>query len=353
MLNDKDVLEAVRRRLEERGDGMKLGLPDTAKVTWHPLLEGRIVRCIETRTQDERLHYGSIDLSDRPEYDTLSRYRLAPPKNLTKTQKVTLVQRGSVTERSCDDCSNGKKPCPRCQGRGDLPCEASTTCADCRGIDSCLRCEGTGDRIRNAPDGQQPVGEREVCRRCGALDAACPTCRGRGRATCTTCEGRGIRDCPDCDRAGTVPHQSCKGTGRTVTWTEATISRKPMIVPVKQPKAGVPYPARELARESGKWHALRLTHKDTLPENLADEFRNLAQPYLAPHEGEIGREATFKHLRLARVEVPQHPHRVYYVFPTDTSPQVLVLPSQQRTWQIAAAALGALLVLFLLLRLVS
>ncbi|MFI0779319.1 hypothetical protein [Streptomyces sp. NPDC021212] len=67
MLNDKDVLEAVRRCLEERGDGMKLGLPDTAKVTWHLLLEGQIVRCIETRMQDERLHYGSIDLSDRPE----------------------------------------------------------------------------------------------------------------------------------------------------------------------------------------------------------------------------------------------------------------------------------------------
>ncbi|BBJ37395.1 hypothetical protein SSPO_001130 [Streptomyces antimycoticus] len=353
MLNDKDVLEAVRRRLEGRGDGVKLGLPDTARVTWHPLLEGQIVRCIETCRQDERLHYGSIDLSDQPEYDTLSRYRLAPPKDLTRAQKVTLVRRGSVTERSCDGCSNGKNPCPRCQGRGDLPCEPSTACADCRGADSCLRCEGTGHKIRNAPDSQQPAGERVPCRRCGALDAACPTCCGRGHTTCMTCDGRGVRDCPECDRAGTVLHQSCQGAGRTVTWTEATISRTPMTEPVKHPKAGVPYPARELARTSGKWHRVRLTDKETLPKDLTDEFRNLAQSYLAPHEDEIGREATFKYLRLARVEAPQHPHRVYYVFPTNTSPQVVVLPSQQRTWQITAAALGALLVLFLLLRLVS
>ncbi len=285
----KECPGSVRRRLEERGGGVKLGLPDTARVTWHRLLEGRIVRCTETRTQDERLHYGSIDLSGQPEYGGLFRCRLAPPKDLTKAQKVTLVRRGSVTERSCDGCSNGKNPCPRCQGRGDLPCEPSTVCADCRGVGSCLRCEGNGHRIRSAPDSQQPAGERVLCRRCGALDAACPTCCGRGHTACTTCDGRGVHDCPECDRAGTMSHQSCQGADGTVTWTEATISRTPMIEPVKHPKAGVPNPARELARASGKWRPVRLTYKDTLPKDLADEFRNLAQSYLAPHEGEIGR----------------------------------------------------------------
>ncbi|MDN3061278.1 hypothetical protein PH213_43700 [Streptomyces sp. SRF1] len=54
MFDEKNVLEAVRRRIEERGEASKLGLPDTAKITWHPLLEGETVRSIESRTQRER-----------------------------------------------------------------------------------------------------------------------------------------------------------------------------------------------------------------------------------------------------------------------------------------------------------
>ncbi|WP_344319764.1 hypothetical protein [Streptomyces yatensis] len=115
----------------------------------------------------------------------------------------------------------------------------------------------------------------------------------------------------------------------------------------------MPYLAWEGAREGGDWYRARLTHKDTLPADLTEAFRNLVQPHLEPREGEIARQATFTYLRLARVEVLQHPSRVYYVFPTVTSPRVLVLPSQRRTWQIAATALGAVLVLFLVLRLVS
>ncbi|MFF4484732.1 hypothetical protein ACFY1A_48405 [Streptomyces sp. NPDC001520] len=352
MLDEKNVLEAVRRRIEERGEASKMGLPDTAKITWHSLLEGEIVRSIETRTQEKRKHYGPIDLSSRPEYDTLARHHVALPKDLTTTQTVTLVQHGSVTERSCD-CSNGKTSCPRCQGRGDLPCDLFTACTACQGLDSCLRCDGTGTKNRNNPDGQQSADERATCRQCGAPNAACPTCQGGGRAPCPTCDGHGVRDCPDCDRAGTVPHQRCKGTGRTVTWIQGTISRKPLTEKIKHPKTGVPYLAWEGARESGNWDRARLTHKDTLPADLTDAFRKLVQPHLEPREGEIARQATFTYLRLARVEVLQHPSRVYYVFPTVTSPRVLVLPSQRRTWQIAATALGAVLVLFLLLRLVS
>ncbi|MGK7235843.1 hypothetical protein [Streptomyces hygroscopicus] len=352
MLDEKDVLEAVRRRIEKRGEVSKLGLPDRAKITWHSLLEGEIVRSIETRTQEEQKHYGPIDLSDRPEYDSLDRYSVALPKDLTTTQTLTLVRRGSVTERSCD-CSNGKTACPRCQGRGDLSCDPFTACTACRGIDSCLACDGTGTRNRNNPAGQQPADERATCRQCGAPNAACPTCHGRGRTPCPTCDGHGIRDCPDCHRAGTVPHQRCKGTGRTVTWIQGTINRRPLIEKIKLPKAGVPYLAWEGARESGNWHRVHLTHKDTLLVDLTDGFRDLVQPHLAPREGEIARQGTLKYLRLARVETPQHPHRVYYVVPTVTSPRVIVLPSRHRTWQIAAATLGAVLVLFFLLRLVS
>lgn len=81
MLNDKDVLEAIRRRLEDRGEAAKLGSPNAVEITWHSLLEGEVVRSIETRTEEKQLHYGHIDLSDRPEYDTLARYRVALPKD--------------------------------------------------------------------------------------------------------------------------------------------------------------------------------------------------------------------------------------------------------------------------------
>lgn len=328
-----------------------MGLPDTVEITWRSLLEGEIVRCIETRTEEERLHYGGIDLSDRPEYDSLVRYRLDVPKDLTKVQTVRLVQRGSVIERSCD-CGNGKTACPRCQGRGDLPCETSVSCTTCRGVDSCLRCEGTGRRIRTAPRERQSTDERVTCRQCGTEDAACGTCSGRGRTICQACLGAGIRDCPDCDRAGTVRHERCKGTGGTVTWTEGIISRKPLAEKIKQPQTGVPYLVWEAARESGHWHRAHLTGKD-VPVNLTSGFRNLVQPHLAPREGEIARQATFRYLRLARVAAPRHPHRVYYVIPTAASPRVLALPSQRRTWQITAVVLAALVVLALLYRLFS
>jgi hypothetical protein len=341
----------VRRCIEDRGEAPGPELP-TPQITWYPLLEGEVIRSIETRTEQRQKHYGHIDLSDRPEYDSLARHRIAPPKDLTRAQTVKLVRRDSVTEDFCP-CGNGKTACPRCQGRGDLPCEASTACAACRGIDSCLRCDGTGYRKLKVHEDHGVVDERVTCERCGTHNAACRTCDGRGRTTCSTCHGAGVRDCPDCDRAGTVPHQRCKGAGRIVTWIEGIIRREPRTERIRQPETGVPYPAWSAARESGAWHQLHLTGQDPLPADAASRFLHLVQPHLTPHEGEIARQATFRHLRLARTVVPQHPHRVYYVLPTAASPRVLVLPSRRRTWQIAVVALVALLALVLLLRLFS
>ncbi|SFL67872.1 hypothetical protein SAMN05192584_12424 [Streptomyces pini] len=256
--------------------------------------------------EQRQKHYGHIDLSDRPECDSLARHRIAPPKDLTRAQTVKLVRRDSVTEDFCP-CDNGKTACPRCQGRGDLPCEASTACAACRGIDSCLRCDGTGYRKLKVHEDHGVVGERVTCERCGTHNAACRTCDGRGRTTCSTCHGAGVRDCPDCDRAGTVPHQRCKGAGRIVTWIEGIIRREPRTERIRQPETGVPYPAWSAARESGAWHQLHLTGQDPLPADAASRLLHLVQPHLTPHEGEIARQATFRHLRLARTVVPQHP----------------------------------------------
>ncbi|MEU0739869.1 hypothetical protein [Streptomyces sp. NPDC006134] len=322
------------------------------EITWFSLLEGETVRCIESRKEAPQEHYGSIDLSSRPVYDDLGNYHVAPPKSPEEKLTLKLVRRGTVVDESCS-CSNGKVPCPRCSGRGDLPCEESVICPACRGVDSCLRCDGTGTKIRKLPEDRGPVDERTLCRRCGERDAACTTCHGRGRVTCSQCGGRGQRSCPDCNRAGTQDHEKCRGAGRIVTWTEGTISRTPKKDTVRKPEAGMPDRVRKAAHESGHWYTMHLNDDQPVPADATSEFRRAVQPYLSPVKGEIAWQATFKHLKLARAVAPQHPHRVYYVIPTAGSPRVVILPSQRRLWQIAAVVLGALVALITLLRLLS
>lgn len=80
MLSDEDVLAAVRRRVEERG-GTGPFSPGEAVVTRHLLIEGRVLRSLETRAEEERFHQGFVDLSDRPVYGSaLDSYRIPPPR---------------------------------------------------------------------------------------------------------------------------------------------------------------------------------------------------------------------------------------------------------------------------------
>lgn len=147
MLSDEDVLAAVRRRVEERGGAGRVP-PGGADITRHLLIEGRVLRCVETRTEEERFHQGSIDLSDRPVYGSdLDSYRIPPPEDPASETTLRLVRRGSVDDRSCD-CGNGVVACERCKGRGELPCVPAEACGGCRGVAACLWCDGTGHRSR-------------------------------------------------------------------------------------------------------------------------------------------------------------------------------------------------------------
>ncbi|MFG2432555.1 hypothetical protein [Streptomyces sp. NPDC048590] len=150
-----------------------------------------------------------------------------------------------------------------------------------------------------------------------------------------------------------MAHKRCAGTGRTVTWTEGVIARTPSTSEVKLPESGVFYFARQQARERGAWAPTKLTDNDPLHEELTKEFGPTLQTLLLPHQHEIARRAAAKYMRIARITVTEHPHRVYFVFPTATGPYVLVLPSQKRTWQITAIVLGALAILALVVRLVT
>ncbi|MFC7978661.1 hypothetical protein ACFUT3_25910 [Streptomyces cinereoruber] len=122
MLSDEEVLAAVRRRVEERGGAGRVP-PGGADITRHLLIEGRVLRCVETRTEEERFHQGAIDLSDRPVYGSdLDSYRIPPPEDPASETTLRLVRRGSVDDRSCD-CGNGVVACERCKGA--VSCRAS------------------------------------------------------------------------------------------------------------------------------------------------------------------------------------------------------------------------------------
>ncbi|MFF8618290.1 hypothetical protein [Streptomyces sp. NPDC015350] len=354
MLSDEEAINAVLKLVKERGETLPASPPAAAEITWHCLLEGKIVRCIENRTEKDRFHAGPLDLSDKPVFNTtIAAHRVPPPRDPSQQKTLRLVRRGSVEDRSCD-CGNGIVACQRCKGSGDLHCETRMSCTECRGIDSCLKCNGTGSRANElAGQTAQDPDERTVCKVCGALDAACSTCRGRGHVECATCRGAGLRPCPDCTRAGTVPHQHCAGTGRTVTWTEGVITRRPHTETVKLPQSGVPYFAWQNAREQGAWGKTDLTDENPLPSRQAKILGSSLKTKLAEHDQEIARNIDLNYLPLARVAVTAQPHRVYYVIPTSRAPYVLLLPSQRRAAQIAAVVCGVLLLLAMISRLIN
>ncbi|MFE8939374.1 hypothetical protein ACWDNT_13485 [Streptomyces sp. NPDC000963] len=357
MLSDEDVLAAVRRRVEEH-DGAGQVPPGGADITRHLLIEGQILRCVETRTEEERFHQGFIDLSDRPVYGPgLHTYRIPPPEDPTTETTLRLVRRGSVDDRACD-CGNGLVACERCKGGGELPCAPAKACGDCHGIAACLWCDGTGRRSRRSRDrgtaGRTGREGRVTCGQCGTRQAACAGCGGRGKSTCTRCGGSGSRACPDCDRAGTVPHRRCGGTARTVTWTEGVVTRSPFVVKVKVSSPVLPYGAWRTARDHGDWTDVRVVGpRSSLARDTDGEVAGLLESWLLPHEGEISRRITLRHLPLARVVLASHPHRVFFVVPGRGGPHVAVWPSKERARLLAAVALAALVTLAVVYRLLA
>ncbi|WNI20494.1 hypothetical protein [Streptomyces sp. ITFR-16] len=88
-------------------------------------------------------------------------------------------------------------------------------------------------------------------------------------------------------------------------------------------------------------------------DHVVGELTPVLRELLLPHDQEIAHHASLRYIRLARVVVPEHPRREYFVFPTSDGPHVLALPSQRRTRQITALVLGALVLAALIARLVA
>ncbi|MFF0751679.1 hypothetical protein [Streptomyces sp. NPDC004267] len=342
MLSDEDVLAAVRRGLKQRGEPARTLRRVEAKITRHLLLEGEIVRCIESREEKPQLHRGPVDLSERPQYETdIDEHPIPAPRDPADRVTHTLVRRGTVRDRACDACGNGRTQCGRCRGAGDIPCEPWTACETCRGLDSCRRCDGTGRRTREAPDDEPDKDERVTCAMCGAGDAACAACRGRGRQKCARCEGKSTRTCPACSGDGTAACDRCAGTGRLVTWTEGVVEWRPHTDTIA-PAADIPFRAGRQARERGDWTTVEASgERAAPPPDTATEVTRLLTPRLRPHPGEITRRISVRHLSVARVTLAEHPHRVFFVIPTAADPYVVRVSSPRRVWQFAAIALAA------------
>lgn len=360
MLGDEEVLEAVQGCIEKRGESLAKPLSGASAITWHSLLRGQVVRSLESRSEEKRFHPGPLDLSDRPVYDTISDYEVPRPRDPAEQRTWKMVRRGSVDDRSCG-CGNGGVRCQRCEGEGRIRCEPRQSCASCRDSTCCLLCDGAGRSALKPAETQagtlvhraiEGAEDRTRCYECGEPDVACVACRGRGRVLCTTCQGVGSRPCPDCAGDGKVTHEHCAGTGRTVEWTEGIITRTPKIDEVKLPEPGVLYWARRLAGQHATWTPTALADNDPLRARVQKDFGSTLKPLLRPHHQEIARRTELRYVRFAKVALDEHPHRIYYVFPTLNRPKVVMQPSPRRTWQIAGIVIGVFLLLVLVNRFV-
>ncbi|MGW3243126.1 hypothetical protein [Streptomyces sp. NPDC001070] len=360
--SDDDMLQALARHLSLDGGALRLDAPGSADLAWHSILDCRIRRTTETRRETARTEKGRKDLSALPTYTHIAGYRPGPPGDHGTVRRIELVREGSVRHNACE-CGNGEWACRRCEGRGRLPCDPTTACADCRGLGSCAECDGTGkprprhrnrdrDRDRAAETASRTAPKRVRCAKCRRPEAACPTCAGRGRTECPQCKGTGLVDCPKCKGGGTVRHDACAGSGFITTWVGGVVEQRSHWEAVRRPRKRPPFPVRRRTARTGQWREAVLTGDDPLPNGLDATHAQALTPRLAPRTGEVHRKVILRHLPLARITVPTDPDRVFYAFPGPTGIEVLPLPSRHRVARFLAITAAALAAAALLVRLV-
>ncbi|MFG2223191.1 hypothetical protein [Streptomyces sp. NPDC048644] len=336
--DEETLLDAVTARLAARKVPTDLRAPGAANVTWRSLLDCHVTRCIETRREAEREQHGHVDLSKYATYQDLSAHPVPEPSAPEAQQEWTLVREDSVRAHHCA-CGNGRVPCDRCTGHGELVCEPLRACTGCAGAGSCATCGGSGQRGHHSA-AAPAHDERETCVKCGAPEAACPACRGAGRVRCTDCDGSGKVACPGCEGEGSVGHKACGGAGRTTTWTEGTIKHRSVESKVPTPTTPPPVLVRLIASGAGQWRTADCGYGDRLPADLSDTHRDAVERGLVKRPGELARRARLRHLPIARVAVPGEPGLVFYAFPESVGCRVLPLPSARRVALLTAAAIG-------------
>ncbi len=130
------------------------------------------------------------------------------PQSLSDALDVRQRARLRVAAASpCPVCVGlGLEDCKKCGATGRIPCKAKG-CEDGFVVEESLN---TLDSKSSAIKTRKPC---PVCQ--GSGEVACPTCSGRGAVACKKCEGTGERSsCRSCGGEGVDVCQSCKGTGK-------------------------------------------------------------------------------------------------------------------------------------------
>ncbi|MFD0505567.1 hypothetical protein ACFQ0G_27130 [Streptomyces chiangmaiensis] len=293
------MLQAVGQHVARHGISVLLTSPGAADLSWQSLLDCRIVRSIEERSEREMRATGRRrDIADRPTYTDLASHPVDPPADPGTPHRLELVREGSLEEVACEGCEAGRRTCARCTGNGRLTCDRFVPCDGCGGgIDACWECDGTGrPRRRGRRTDPRPVDgpQRARCSRCHRADAACPKCLGKGRMDCSVCRATGFVECSACRGAGRVRHTECAGTGLFTTWTGAVISHTPDARKVEEP---APLYIRPATDGAGDWRRTILTSAtDKLPDDLEPAHRAMIDRHLAVSKNEVGRRVTIRHL---------------------------------------------------------
>ncbi|MFE4830355.1 hypothetical protein [Streptomyces sp. NPDC056672] len=393
---DEQIHEAIARR---RGWGhavrtvravlgIRTAVPPpakgTARIERYQAVRFEIVRSVETRTEDSENteKNGSFSLSDRPRYENLAEYPVEPPEDPRTRLDLHLVRLDSDQVIPCT-CDGGKTVCSGCSGKKWQSCPAAMACPDCAGVVPCTHCEETGKRNRRAtakppparrasgqrtasqqstaqqgtaqqrPVGPDVAGTRTICAFCRQPDVACAGCSGWGKVRCDLCDGRERVDCDKCGAKGRIEHEQCGGEGRVTRWRAARIQQTPHRDSLELPENDWPGRVRARLNRDAVWEPLDTGRGEAVPDGVDPVHRARITQRLAHQPREIKRDVSIDTLRLARVELVNDPHRVFYVFPGTAGPQVVRVPSRQWVQRASAIAAGAVALLILVLVLVN
>ncbi|MFJ4575488.1 hypothetical protein ACIP4W_29550 [Streptomyces sp. NPDC088846] len=355
-LSEDDILEAVARHVGRPGQGAQLRRVG-ADITRLPLLDLRVVRCVETRTTRRESRPGRFDTSGLPTYEgDLRDHPVEPPKDPAVARTVELVLRDSVRTVPCG-CDDGRQPCSRCRGKGKLRCDIGPVCPACKGVDPCAWCDGTGrrrtDRAAAEPAREKPPVGRTTCVKCRKPHTACPECEGRGAEKCPRCDDTGFRACPVCEGARTTEHAPCEGTGLVTLWTGGSVGQAPVRASLKLPEPAPPLRVRQQTGRAGAWERATLAAAGApLPDALDPAHLKAVESALAPRRGEVARRVDIGWLRLAAVTIPDDPDHVFYVFPGREGPDVLPVWSRRRSLRVAAVVAVVVVLVLLVVALV-
>ncbi|MCX4791073.1 MULTISPECIES: hypothetical protein [unclassified Streptomyces] len=353
-LSDADILEAIARHIGRPGQGPRLTGADIAR---QPMLDLRIVRCLETRTTREESRPGTYDTSGRPMYEgDLRDHPVEPPKDPAVSRTVELVLRGSVRTVPCG-CDGGRQPCSRCRATGKLRCDIGPVCPACKGVDPCTWCDGTGkrrkDRVGVEPAREDPAAGRTACVKCRKPRTACPECQGWGAKKCPRCDDTGFRPCPVCEGERTAAHTPCDGTGLITLWTAGSVKQAPDRALLKLPDPAPPLRVRQQTGRADVWERVTLVSAgDPLPEGLDPAHIKAVGSALVPRQREVARRVDIRWLPLAAVTIPDDPDHVFYVFPGREGAEVLPIWSRRRSLRVAAVVAVVVVLVLLVVALV-